>query len=370
MEGLDPQLIDALYGPAVHEGNWRPALERMRILFNSAETALSYFDRWPVCIQQETSGHVYTKEARDRYSRDVGRLDPKRPLMSRSNDVFNDARHFDDRFIAHSPFYQEITIPLGLRHTLLLTLKGSNQEVVLATNRTAKLGPYDVRAENLLRTLGRHFARAIALKNRVDEVRTLAHSATAVLDRLCDGILILDHAGRVVVANEPARSLLTSGGELLLRQSRLVARSAGNDGALAAALHTVLSGAGAAPILRVVCAKRGHIVVHCIPLPASSPLAPAERPAALVVLREASPARTLSAAEIEAIYGLTPSEAQLALALDAGESLAQFAKTRSVKLSTVRTQLHATLQKMGLHRQVDLVRTLAALKSPIRGDRD
>lgn len=65
---------------------------------------------------------------------------------------------------------------------------------------------------------------------------------------------------------------------------------------------------------------------------------------------------------LEAMYRMTPAEAQLTEALVNGQSLQQYADARCVSLNTVRTQLKAAAAKAGAKRQADLVRIV--LTSP------
>lgn len=66
-------------------------------------------------------------------------------------------------------------------------------------------------------------------------------------------------------------------------------------------------------------------------------------------------------ASLRESFGLTPAEARLARKLKDGRSLKEAADELSVSINTVRNQLRAIFDKMGLTRQSDLVRTLAEL---------
>lgn len=59
---------------------------------------------------------------------------------------------------------------------------------------------------------------------------------------------------------------------------------------------------------------------------------------------------------LEAMYRMSPAEAQLAEALVNGLSLKQYAEARHTTMNTVRTQLKAAAAKIGARRQADLVR--------------
>jgi len=62
-------------------------------------------------------------------------------------------------------------------------------------------------------------------------------------------------------------------------------------------------------------------------------------------------------------FGLTPAETRLAARLKDGLTLKESAEDLNVSLNTVRNQLRAVFEKMGLNRQSDLVRALAQLSA-------
>ncbi|CAN5748833.1 hypothetical protein BH11PSE1_BH11PSE1_06600 [soil metagenome] len=66
-------------------------------------------------------------------------------------------------------------------------------------------------------------------------------------------------------------------------------------------------------------------------------------------------------ASVRESFGLTPAETRLAARLKDGLSLKEAADDMSVSLNTVRNQLRAIFEKMGLNRQSELVRALTQL---------
>jgi DNA-binding CsgD family transcriptional regulator len=56
------------------------------------------------------------------------------------------------------------------------------------------------------------------------------------------------------------------------------------------------------------------------------------------------------------LYDLTPAEARLWANLAAGATLAEIAERHRVSVNTLRVQLGSLFQKVGVHRQADLVR--------------
>jgi DNA-binding CsgD family transcriptional regulator len=57
-------------------------------------------------------------------------------------------------------------------------------------------------------------------------------------------------------------------------------------------------------------------------------------------------------------FGLTPSEARIALFLSEGGSIRDYAELRGVAEATVRAHLKAVFAKTGVHRQAELVRLI------------
>jgi DNA-binding CsgD family transcriptional regulator len=60
------------------------------------------------------------------------------------------------------------------------------------------------------------------------------------------------------------------------------------------------------------------------------------------------------------LYGLTPAEARLMVALVDGERLDHYADRRQISINTVRTQSKQIFAKTGHGRQADLIREILA----------
>jgi DNA-binding CsgD family transcriptional regulator len=68
------------------------------------------------------------------------------------------------------------------------------------------------------------------------------------------------------------------------------------------------------------------------------------------------------------VFGLTDAEANLAQALQAGLSLADYARAHAVSLNTVYTHLRRIKEKTGCNRLAELIRKLNDLQVPLRLD--
>lgn len=361
MDGpIDPTLLDELYGPALHADDWSAALERCVRQFGARDFALATSEKGLGVTGHFTTGRGLDEDARRQYRDHFYALDPKRALFEPAGPgfLFNDALHFDERFVAASTFYQEFSAPLGLRHTLDLFVAGDGKsELYVAAMRTARQGPFQAADASLIRGVGRHFERAHGLGRKLRAART----AAGVLDVLSFGVVVLDEAGRAALVNTAARRTLDSG-EIRLVQGRLSARAPAVDRALQAGLDRARSDAPAEPsVLRAPRADGAAWIVWVMRLPASSALAAREAPGVLVLIGDSRRSGELGRQSVCGLFGLTEAEADLAIALARGRTLQEIADERGVRLSTVRSQLLAVLGKTGVHRQADLVRLLTTL---------
>jgi DNA-binding CsgD family transcriptional regulator len=75
--------------------------------------------------------------------------------------------------------------------------------------------------------------------------------------------------------------------------------------------------------------------------------------------RKARGMRRISQASLRSWFMLTPAEAQIALGIAEGKTIATIAKMRGVAVSTARGQLKSVFVKTGTHRQAELVALLA-----------
>ncbi len=68
-----------------------------------------------------------------------------------------------------------------------------------------------------------------------------------------------------------------------------------------------------------------------------------------------------SGPDLAVFFGLSPAEARLAAALLRGQKLPEIADSFAVRVTTLRTQLASILRKVGVSRQLDLVRLLSGI---------
>ncbi len=209
---------------------------------------------------------------------------------------------------------------------------------------------------------------AVPLKQAAHLSRSLAYaSAAGALDAYqaigCASFLI-DEAGLVVRHNQKAQDLIGDGLELHRRELRSMHRP---DNAQLQALigsHRPgkIVGAPTAPTVLVNRRDRRPLIIRAIKL-AGLAASMFTRGAILLLVSDTedrgppTPAETLTR-----IFGLTETEAVLALHLEQELALSEAAVRMSISIETARTHLKRILFKTQTHRQQDLLMLLQRLK--------
>ena len=266
-------------------------------------------------------------------------------------------------------------------HTAGITLL--QEDGLLGTLDIARSGPQGAFTPRTLVTLRRlypHLARALRLMQAVARQQAAGQGFLAVLDALPQAVLLLAHTGRVVHCNTRGRALLQSGDGLQLRQSRLVATHDPTNPRLQQALARAVgigqtlgttaahptgtpatALAQALPVPRTSGETPYALLATPLRLPQGAGLA-TEGAVAAAVIEDSSTPQPLNPDLLRVLFGLTPAEARIAVALTQGLAPRDIAARSATSPFTVRTQVRSVLEKLQVHHQSDVVRRV--LSSP------
>jgi DNA-binding CsgD family transcriptional regulator len=214
----------------------------------------------------------------------------------------------------------------------------------------------------LYRRLMPDLRRVIGLRLRLMEVDLQRVRLRALLDEIATPILLTDSTGRLQHANTGAVALLSAGDVLQTRHGRLAAGTEQET----AVLRDLVCKAGAGKGGSLCCHARGgeRVGLLVVPVRADHGWAQgAEHCVAVFVTRAADRAGPLPALLIT-LYGLTPTEAAVALIVARGDGLPAAAAGLGMRISTARTHLHRIFGKTGTSRQSQLAWLLRSLPHP------
>ncbi|WP_310539827.1 alpha/beta hydrolase [Phenylobacterium sp.] len=184
------------------------------------------------------------------------------------------------------------------------------------------------------------------------------------------GWIVLSARRKVLAANNLAHEMMDAGLGRLRLGAELAFQDPANGEALVRALNQSRAQASGQAILRL---DRGREEGPCFAYVAPAPALPSVADAAAAELAGDDEAFALVFpaveetgrlwASIRESFGLTPAELRLARKLRDGRSLKEAADELEVSVNTLRNQLRAIFDKMGLKRQSDLIRALTQLSS-------
>ena len=217
----------------------------------------------------------------------------------------------------------------------------------------------------MVRRLMPHVRQFIRVRQAL--VRAEAHrtTVTALLDNSRIGVLHLDRRGRILAANDRARSILRRGKGLSDRKGVLRARKSADQLRLERLLAAALPTSGAVALSGSMLLGRPSglpsLVVHVKPVGVSQPDYGARQVAALVLIVEPGSRRRIDPGLVATTLGLTPAESKVAVWLAEGKSVRDMAQATGFSVNTLYWHLQHIYQKKSISRQVDLVRLVLSI---------
>jgi DNA-binding CsgD family transcriptional regulator len=360
----DPQLdLAALaYEAAIEPALWSQLAERVTPTFDAIHVRMSVIDRLGQFVIDAPS-HQLTQLAYNLPAYFLPQTNPgvafsatTPPMTVASRDQLT-----SDSDMERLEFYHELMRPHGFWHAAVVNMH--RDETLLApmgVMRSRSQQPFGERELRALRRLAPHLNRALRVALRLKEMEAHASALAEMSDRALTAIALTDAFGRVAEANRLARSILTEGDGLLIRDGALRAARGDDNAKLARLIHEA-AGARALPMSGVMqverpsCRRPLAVVVS----PTRNATSPFGRSHA-VSIAFADPERAPEAdADLLArLYGFTPREAAVAALLVQGRSPGEAAAELAMTENTVRTHIRHVFDKTGVERLADLVRRL------------
>jgi DNA-binding CsgD family transcriptional regulator/PAS domain-containing protein len=356
-------LLESLYAMPQVNADWQPFLTAVGDAFHAHVVAFHTHD---VLHQQ---GHIDTSLGlTEGLVSKFKALSHEHPWYERGAErllregIADDEGLLSPRELCGTRFYGEILEPACVEHGMALVVHqdGPANMALLTINRDGKEGFYKPYERTLARTLLPHLRSAYLLQQRLGWLESQTRTFRCALDRLDDGVVLMDGHGTVFFINTAAERLASEGFFHRLADGRLRLPTQAQTQKLAAYIHSATS--QTPPLSLRVYDTSGHWLGVLKACPADSVADPhwgEPRAGVILFLSRAAPALpTTYRDHWQTLWQLTRAEALLAKHLADGLSLAQAADAAGVTKNTVRTQLGSLLSKTGTHRQADLIRIL------------
>jgi DNA-binding CsgD family transcriptional regulator len=371
------QLVNLTYETLEDRQAWRTLLESLdealdtravhMLGFDHAHGALSYSDGADMAPQIDME-----------YVRKYQFIDPRKALMQRlgPDEWMHCHEHFDERFVASDPFFQEFLIPNDGRYASACKLhEDESATVLLAFIRRERDGVLPPEAIEFVDRLRPHLMRAcrIGIKHFVYSAQALV--GYALVDKLNQPVILLTPNGKLVHQNSAARQLLKSTSLIKVVDGELVLPARYRNEFFQRCAHLEDEVRFADGQVQ----DPGFTSLHLTNEPGTAPdamygffttLVPERvmgsfgmRPLVMLFLYHPQSAQHVDSSLLVAAFGLSQAECRVALMLADGMQLKNIADALGVQYDTVRKQLLSIYQKTSTNRQPELVRLLLHLPS-------
>jgi DNA-binding CsgD family transcriptional regulator len=262
--------------------------------------------------------------------------------------------------LVRTEYYNDFLRPQNVDSSMMIRLAAKGVEIAtMNICRAPGRGQFDRCELELAARVHPHLIRAFELGRRFASTRRLAGELTTVLDHSPHGLFILADDGHVRHANRVSEALVAEAAGLRMIAGRLTASNSTDARRLAALIAAAGDGdcerrAGGSMALATP-ARRTPLSVTVAPV-RSDRFEPVFRGhSILVCVTDLEAEVKLPEQTLRELFGLTPAEGRLALAIFEGLSPGEAATSFGVSPHTVRVQLGQVFAKTGTNRQSELV---------------
>ena len=247
-------------------------------------------------------------------------------------------------------------------HCLGASIRTNRLVADIGFHRAASQPGFDeAEVAQLTQSLG-HLRRMMTIRSRIQSAEEAEARAARALDAIGYGLFTLRPDGRVLHCNQIAERIVRRGDGVLLKDGHLTAAVLADQNALQTAFERAAAPSQAeASALRVRRRDGGHYDVSVVSV--SAGLAGRQL---LVTITDPDGKDASLAARLRTLYGLSASEAEVAIRISEGASLAALAEERRTAIGTIRNQTKAVAEKLGCGRQAEIVARVKGLP-PLNG---
>ncbi|HEX4198183.1 MAG TPA: hypothetical protein VHZ26_12140 [Caulobacteraceae bacterium] len=261
---------------------------------------------------------------------------------------------------ARSTIYNEFIRPIGddTFHCLGVAFSTDWGDGIISVNRGRTAAAFGAAELAQLRRHANDVGRVLKVRGEIASARRDARAPQDAIDAIALPIMIVNAEGRLLAANAVADVVLNRMDGLAVRRGALAAIRHGDGAALQQAI--VLATASANPRATSVVVSRGpEAPPYLVTVTPVARLSGAGR--AMLIFRDPDVNDLTLTDRLRTLFGLSPSEAAIAIDLSLGRSTADILAKRGVRPSTLKTQLESLTGKMGCARQSEVAARVASL---------
>jgi len=356
--------VAAIFDAVVDEGQTSAALEAVAKFVGVSGAGSVMLNKFTGQISSAAWWGSFTGRPAD-YVSHYGKIDPSRALWDKaaaSGRLLRVSESLPPSVLRHDEWYNEWLLAGGVCDILGTTLYESPSRKISCGLYRA-IGDVDPspRDAERLQALMPLLQNAARLRVWLIDAGYRSVLGSGRLQHLARGAILTDAGGRVVEANQAAERILRLGDGLTIRDGQICARRNFETTKLACLIASAAgSGRGLSAGCMLVTRDGGRPSYVIRVGPVSAGEAGYDLPMAVVLVSVPNDNR-VSEGELAELYGLSPAESRVAIALAQGKRLTELAAEWGLQITTLRTQLSSILKKCEVERQSDLVRIVSSI---------
>jgi len=369
------KVVEAIYDCALDPTRWQDTIRLIAELSRSERCVLGVHDY--ASGQSELSFHLgYEDEEYWRLHESKYRgMNPLFTpiLLMPVGGVATNAMLMDDNEVFESRFFQEWCKPQRLRDAITLKVLPTEKRMgLLIANRletSPRYGDVEVR---LLTLLAPHVCRAITISDALNLKTIRSEAIQATLNALASGVYLTDSLGRLIYMNQAAERQINKSNVLHIENNRLAPFDREARAALASAIDDAIAEEAATPdtgfSLALPSKEGAGLVATILPLYRGERrnLCGAFAATAAIFVQDPLVVPPFPGEAFAKLYGLTPSELRVLLAMAPGLSVKEAAEVLGIGETTAKTHLQHIFGKTGTSKQTELMHLFMSSTPPVK----
>jgi DNA-binding CsgD family transcriptional regulator/PAS domain-containing protein len=368
------KVVEAVYDCALDPNRWPNALSLLSELLQSQRLGLGVHNhinhRDDLAFQLGIENDDYWRQHQETYARISPLFVPllMKPVgaVATQSTLVNDDEFFESRY------YQEWVKPQGLHDMIAIKVLHTEQrQGFLSANRFAWQPRFGEREIRLLTLLSPHVCRAVTISDVLNLKTIRSEALEAALNALSSAVYLTDRHTRIVFMNHEAERQVKTSNALRIENNRLSAIDRAARAALTKAIDEASVDEAEMPdsgfTLALPEVEQAGLVATILPLTRGERRNTGGAFAtAAIFVQDPVVVPPFPGEAFAKLYGLTPSELRVLLAMAPGLSVKEAAEVLGIGETTAKTHLQHIYGKTGTSKQTELLHLFMSSTPPVK----
>jgi DNA-binding CsgD family transcriptional regulator/PAS domain-containing protein len=345
------------------QNTWQTALQDLADAFGGSFATFEVIDKKTrTHVQHHDSSEL---EVQTEYLKHFMPINPRYAFGFRPDapNIMHDAQFMSEQDMNRNEFYMDFLRPHDLRYFLAYKAYETHTHIgVFTIQKSKKSKPPSEEDLQAFNQLAPSFSRVADSQFEYGHLFASMRNLENVIDGMEDGVLVLDANGTVGQMNSAADRIVRLNDGISISSGKIVCGDAEKNEKLAQLIHLLSNNASLAVSEKILLIQRNsNSHPYQIRIQRSTgcqhdQLAPSG--ALIMFIRDPDQVVELDVLALIDSFGLTPAEASIAILITKGQAANEISISLKVSVPTVRSHIQRIMQKMGVTRQIDVVRIL------------